>query len=57
MSTGRAVVAIAAWATLACVVAVLLTAAVGVRTYQTELSSKVCPQWKFLAAPSLFFPF
>jgi hypothetical protein len=49
------VVAIAAWATLACVVAVLLTAAVGVRTHQTELSSKVCFLSPLEVSPHLAF--
>ena len=41
MKAGRAAVAIAAWATLSCVLAVVITAAVGIRTSATELSTQV----------------
>ena len=41
MKGGRAVVAVAAWATLSCLLAVVITAAVGIRTSTTELSAQV----------------
>jgi len=41
MTAGRVVLAIAAWSTLACVMAMVLTAAVGARTASTELASQV----------------